>query len=357
MLDDEPEQELEASVTPPPSEAMAPPADDVTHDDHDSPDEGWDGNWRSPRMMALGAGALVLLGIIAADVVYIGRSVAERASPEASGKATGAQAPATLITKMAMVPDGAEAASPDAPDVDDDHEPNDGVPEPTPTPRPDEKPRARKAQTVEQAYSSGCSTSSVDGLSRQIMAEARCMSPSAFAAVPPRKNLVTKGAVFLHLEAPARDQLLQVLDAHPNRTLTINSALRTVAQQYLLDRWARTRRCGIKLAAKPGESNHESGLALDVSEPDLWRPALEKQGFKWLGPSDRVHFDYQGPGAARHEGLDIVAFQRLWNRNHPEDRIAENGAYSEQTEARVKKSPANGFPQGPQCGGGRARAR
>lgn len=180
------------------------------------------------------------------------------------------------------------------------------------------------------------------------------MDSRMFALVPKRKNLVTSGNVFLFLEAPARDRLLEVLDANPKRTMTVNSAFRTVAQQYMLDRWARSGRCGIKLAAHPGESNHETGLALDVSEPGTWKVALESHGFRWMGSSDPVHFDYQGAGAVRRGGIDIVAFQRLWNRNHPEDRIPENGAYSDQVEARIKKSPALGFAQGPACGGGQA---
>ena len=52
-----------------------------------------------------------------------------------------------------------------------------------------------------------------------------------------------------------------------------------------------------------------------------------------------------------HKGLDVKAFQRLWNRNHPEDVISVDGAYGPQTEARMKLSPAAGFPKGAICGG------
>jgi hypothetical protein len=293
-------------------------------------------------MIPLYALGIASLGIIVADVLVIQQTLVERATPEPPRPAA--------MTSAAPPPAQRESAAAQREDPGE-------LPPPEPPPlRPrNDRSKNRKTQTVEQAVSTTCSTSAVDGLSRQIVTEARCADPQMFAMVPRRKNLVTPGNVFLFLEVPARDQLLQVLDANPNRTMTVNSAFRTVAQQFLLDRWARSGRCGIKMAATPGTSNHETGLALDVSEPGTWRAALEARGFRWMGPSDPVHFDYQGPGAVRREGIDIIAFQRLWNRNHPEDRIPENGAYSEQVEARIKKSPAAGFPQGAVCAASSAR--
>ena len=64
-------------------------------------------------------------------------------------------------------------------------------------------------------------------------------------------------------------------------------------------------------------------------------------------PGDPVHFDHLGSADIR--GKDTLAFQRLWNRNHPGDKIAEDGAYGPQTEARLKKSPATGFATGASC--------
>ncbi len=133
--------------------------------------------------------------------------------------------------------------------------------------------------------------------------------------------------------------------------MKVHSALRTVAQQYLLSRWAAGKRCGIQLATRPGESNHETGLALDVGASAAWRSALESEGFRWLGSIDRVHFDFIGAGATHHDGLDVRAFQRLWNRNNPDDAITETGRYDAATEQRLKRSPAGGFPIGARHGG------
>jgi hypothetical protein len=47
--------------------------------------------------------------------------------------------------------------------------------------------------------------------------------------------------------------------------------------------------------------------------------------------------------------MDVHAFQRLWNRNHPSDTIAEDGAYGPMTAARIARSPSGGFAIGA-CG-------
>lgn len=205
------------------------------------------------------------------------------------------------------------------------------------------------AGTVLDASKASCTTASVKGLSAQIIAEANCEDPDAFTEIPALPNLQAGSAVFLNLEKPARDSLVAALKAYPGTTMTVNSALRTVAQQYLLYRWYQTGSCGISLAAKPGNSNHETGLALDVDNYSTWKGKLSGYGFSWLGGNDPVHFDYTGAGAEDLRGADIQAFQRLWNRNHPEDPISEDGAWGPATEARMKAAPAAGFAKGPSC--------
>ena len=206
--------------------------------------------------------------------------------------------------------------------------------------------------TVQLAAAGSCSTETVDGLSRQIIEQARCIKPNDFVALPKRPNLVLSGHIYPYLEVAARDHLLKALSAHSADTMTVNSALRTVAQQYLVWHWAASKICGVQLATPPGESNHEIGSALDIAEAAKWRPALEAQEFKWLGKSDRVHFDYKGGDAGpAHTATDVLAFQKLWNRNHAEDPIPETGKYSPLTEQRLKKSPASGFPLGASCKG------
>jgi 3D (Asp-Asp-Asp) domain-containing protein len=215
---------------------------------------------------------------------------------------------------------------------------------------PEDRGDAVSGGTVAQAASGSCSTTSVKGLSLQIIEEGKCIEPDAFVEVPQLSNVSFGSAVFPYLEKPARDALVKAIQASPSKSISFNSMLRTVAQQYLLYRWSQTASCGIGLAAKPGNSNHETGLAFDTSDHVAWKSALTSAGFKWFGSSDKPHFDYVGAGAVSYKGVDVEAFQRLWNRNNPNDIIDEDGAWGPATEARMKKAPASGFAIGAQCG-------
>ncbi len=216
-------------------------------------------------------------------------------------------------------------------------------------PRSEKQAAPRHFETVQRAAVESCTTASVDGLSRQIIEQARCIKPNAFVPLPSKPNLVIASQVFPYLELQARNQLVKALEARPNQKMTVNSALRTVAQQYLVWRWSATKRCGVPLATPPGESNHEIGIALDIAEAGTWRPVLEQYQFKWLGASDRVHFDYKRAGP-QPPATDVLAFQTLWNRNHPTDKIAATGKYDPATEERLKQSPPDGFKLGASCG-------
>ncbi|HEV8549396.1 MAG TPA: M15 family metallopeptidase, partial [Polyangiaceae bacterium] len=202
-----------------------------------------------------------------------------------------------------------------------------------------------------EAEKGSCSTDSIEGLSKQIIAEAHCLNPNAVVPLPPRPNLVTGPHVFPFLQAEAKTHLMKVVDAHKNTTFKINSALRTVAQQYLVWRWSATKSCGVELATRPGDSSHELGLAVDVADHTAWRSALESEQFRWLGATDKVHFDFKpsAPSGPKGSMTDVLAFQRLWNRNHPSDRIREDGLYTPATEDRLKAAPADGFAVGAVC--------
>ena len=204
--------------------------------------------------------------------------------------------------------------------------------------------------SVSTYTSSGCSTAVVLGLSKQIADEISCMNPTSLTAFTPGGNLtVTGNAVLPYLGAPAKTALLKVTAAS---TIQINSAFRTVAQQYLLYRWYQQGRCGITAAAQPGRSNHQSGRALDVANYSSRITAMANQGWSHSVPGDPVHFDHLGSPDIR--GKDVLAFQRLWNRNNPTDTISEDGAYGPQTESRLRAAPATGFATGASCGTTRA---
>ncbi len=199
--------------------------------------------------------------------------------------------------------------------------------------------------SVSTYTSSGCSTAVVLGLSKQIADEISCMNPNSLTKFTPGGNLtVTGNAVLPYLGAPAKTALLKVT---ANSTIQINSAFRTVAQQYLLYRWYQQGRCGITAAAQPGRSNHQSGRALDIANYSSRITAMRNQGWSHSVPGDPVHFDHLGSPDIR--GKDVLAFQRLWNRNNPNSKISEDGAYGPQTEAKLKAAPATGFTTGAVC--------
>jgi D-alanyl-D-alanine carboxypeptidase len=202
---------------------------------------------------------------------------------------------------------------------------------------------------VSSAVDESCTTSVVKGLSTQLIDEIQCLRPGTLASIESDPGLELGSAVFPWLQTPARQALL---DAQKQRgtTMTINSALRALPQQYLLYRWYKAGRCGISLAAAPGNSNHEAALAVDIDDNAGWREAMAAHEFVWLGSSDPVHFDYKGDGSTDIGGLSVLAFQRLWNRNHPEDRIEEDSDYGPATEERLAKAPIGGFATGADCG-------
>jgi hypothetical protein len=201
---------------------------------------------------------------------------------------------------------------------------------------------------VSAAVSASCTTASVKGLATQLVAEIQCIRPGTLKSIAGISGVSLGSAVFPYLQTSAANALVSAKSTR-TATLGINSALRTLPQQYLLFRWYRTGRCNIGLAATPGTSNHEAALAVDVEDSAAWRTAFRGKQFRWLGANDDVHYDYIGAGSVDIRGLSVKAFQRLWNRNHPEDVIGEDGAYGDATETRLAKSPLGGFAKGANC--------
>ncbi|MEO6600466.1 MAG: M15 family metallopeptidase [Polyangiaceae bacterium] len=310
------------------------------------------------RTLLLGAGLLAPCAVIALSLYSIVKGGASREDLVAAAGAPALLLDAGGVPQVSMGPDddaSAAAVEPTASGALSLENPpmvaapgfeDEGSDE---EPAPSKPAPPKHFATVLDAALGSCSTESVDGLSRQIIEQARCIKPNDFVALPKRPNLIMAPHVYPFLEVGARDHLLKALDSHTNQTMTINSALRTVAQQYLVSHWAATKICGVQLATRPGDSNHEIGSALDIAEAAKWRPALEAQQFRWLGTSDRVHFDYKGDNTGPRTATDVLAFQKLWNRNHAEDPVPENGQYGPPTEQRLKKSPPSGFPLGSSC--------
>jgi hypothetical protein len=125
----------------------------------------------------------------------------------------------------------------------------------------------------------------------------------------------------------------------------------------MLYRWSLTGACGIGLAAWPGTSNHESGLAVDLEPHATWRPRLEARGFHWRSvPVIRCTSTTwpprrRGPRGARRAGLPAPV-----EPQQPRRSQAPRTDYGSQVESRLQKSPAAGFAKGASCGSGQPSA-
>lgn len=188
-------------------------------------------------------------------------------------------------------------------------------------------------------------TNILSGLNQKIFAEMNNIAPGKLLEIPAGGNVILGGgATPCFVGGPtARAKLLAAI-ANRGVPMRINSAYRTVAQQFLLFRefhFGPPSNCGIPKVAKPGTSNHESGLALDIEEPWSWEPFLEAQGWKHL-KSDPPHFDFIGGTDLRK--LTVKAFQRHWDKNHPgAAKIEDSGIFGPVTENALLNTPVDGF--------------
>lgn len=185
----------------------------------------------------------------------------------------------------------------------------------------------------------GCSTSVCLGLTNDIIAELDSMG-YGFKSLD-SKWVHCSSPCVNSLQSGAADSLAAAAESK-NDYITLNSAFRSSAQQYLLYNWYLKGICGIGLAATPGTSNHEGGRAIDTSYYSYWLSTLENYGWAHSYPSsDPVHFDYTKVSDIADKNLK--AFQRLWNRNNPNNQIAEDGVYGPDSANALYNSPCDGW--------------
>jgi hypothetical protein len=154
----------------------------------------------------------------------------------------------------------------DADDEDDDH---DFESEPT------------------ESTSDALSASAVDCNEESMQAYSKG-SPSNVKVIRIGGKRVTKttGHAFLKMQKAA-------LAAGVN--LTINSGFRTQSEQQYLYNCYKSGKCNNgNLAARPGYSNHQNGLALDLKTSSWLSNNASKFGFRRTVPSEAWHYEYSG---------------------------------------------------------------
>jgi hypothetical protein len=193
-----------------------------------------------------------------------------------------------------------------------------------------------------KTYADGtCSTASVKNLSLQVIDEMNLLIPNVLVSFDDLDVSGNQATVNFFLQPKAKEALRRAI-RNKGKILTLTSAYRTVVQQHILFSWQGSE-C-VFIAAKPGWSNHEDGLAIDTLDWKEWRPALAAEGWEWLGDNDPVHFTYMGGGVRDDIGeIGVKAFQIFWNKYNPDDLILVDGDYGPNTAARLDQTPANGF--------------
>ncbi|MGB8690459.1 MAG: peptidoglycan-binding protein [Microcoleus sp.] len=185
------------------------------------------------------------------------------------------------------------------------------------------------------------STAVVNGLSQQLIYQLQLIMPDAFVSFD-ELNVDLLDAAFPYVQTQAKQALQRAIQDRGQR-MQVNSAYRTIAQQMLL---YNDRENNSNPVSPPGTSNHQTGLAIDIEDALGWEPYLMQYGWNPL-PNDPPHFDYQGGGTIDLRSTSILAFQQLWNQNHPNQKISEDGGFGPQTEGALNRSPAPGFPKAP----------
>lgn len=200
---------------------------------------------------------------------------------------------------------------------------------------------ATVGEIIRTHASGACSTEPVKNLSLQVIDEMNLLIPNVLVSFDDLDVSGNEATVNFFLQPKAKEALRRAIKRR-GKTLRLNSAYRTVVQQHILFNWQGS--CGISIAAKPGLSNHEDGLAIDTSDWEEWIPALEAEGWEHFGDGDEVHFTFMGGGVRNDVGdIGVKAFQILWNKQNPGDQIDVEGLYGPQTAASLDRSPANGF--------------
>jgi len=189
--------------------------------------------------------------------------------------------------------------------------------------------------------STHCDTSGLLGLSRQIADILLADQASRVIDISMHVN-IAGGSTIPFLQREAGLALIAAI-AEKGSKPSLTHAIRVLPQQAAVSYWyLHGQKCGIKLAATPGTSPHERGIAIDINNNAAWRAVLKKHGWIWRGPADPPHFNYHGGSDPDFGIASIKAFQKLWNL-HNADKIDEDGVFGPTTEKKLGLSPVEGF--------------
>lgn len=186
-----------------------------------------------------------------------------------------------------------------------------------------------------------CTTSGLLVLSNQIADI--LLADQASKVINISAHVNTSGASTIpFLQKEAGQALIKAIAEKGSKPSLVH-AIRVLPQQAAVSYWyLHGRMCGIKLAATPGTSPHERGIAIDIENHAAWKAVLKRHGWIWRGAADPPHFNYHG-GHNPDFGIEgIRSFQKLWNL-HNAEKIKEDGVFGPITQKKLGLSPVEGF--------------
>jgi len=205
--------------------------------------------------------------------------------------------------------------------------------------------------TVRQIATTKCNTGELNALSRQIINCGKAIGQE-FTCIDDESVIRGTTNAALPCFQAAAAEAVRAASREKNDFITISSGLRTPVQQMMLyihrELWLRnsaTAPCRQRFpVAKPGGSNHNGGMAMDVSASSYWRSTFRNNGWRWYGSGDPVHYDFSAGNPDARKAM-LKAFQKLWNLNQTEERfrLDEDGKYGPNTRRALEAAPANGF--------------
>lgn len=187
--------------------------------------------------------------------------------------------------------------------------------------------------------STHCNTEGLTGLSNQIRdilfnSQTNIIDVSAHVKIAGASTIPV-------LQKDAGKALIAAIKAKGSKPGLVH-AIRVLPQQAAVSFWYLRKKCGIKLAATPGTSPHERGIAIDINNNAAWRAVLKAHGWIWRGTADPAHFNFHGPHDPDFGIAGIKAFQKLWNM-HNAEQIEVDGVFGPITEKKLGLSPIEGF--------------
>lgn len=188
-----------------------------------------------------------------------------------------------------------------------------------------------------------CSTSGLAKLAKQIGDMLLSATPADEVIDVSNHVTIAGGSTIPYLQRAAGEALIAAITEKGQAPRLVH-AVRVLPQQYAVFYWyTHGKKCGVVLAASPGTSPHERGIAIDIENHGDWINVLKKHNWRWRGQDDPPHFNFKGDQDPDFGREGIRAFQKLWNQHNPNDTIAEDGSYGPKTQARLEKSPIEGF--------------